>query len=231
MEKPSAILIDYEPALVYCQPSLEGHDTAHEVIDYIHTEGIQLDMRKSCWRNLTTSLTNTLGLFQYLKEEATALLREHDAQQALEKLQNETLTRSKLGSQDEFTLNDSYMPDIRELRDAVEEMGIKNFRAYADDQVQNCTDAQTRLDIILDRRFTRGGQSVGLFEATIESQFNQDRVVDLLTTAYIWGTDVDGYLLTNQTSTIYSRKDDVYESMDRRRFKIISLRDIKPYIP
>lgn len=229
MNGEEAILLSHRSATDYCQPDLAGSGT-RDVVEYIYDEGAKVDIRKSDWKSLTDSLTNVLSLFTYLRDEATKKLRKYDENEALGEFLETVLSEENLSENRRFSLQDDHIPDMEELRSAVNQMGIEEFRAYADEQVQCCMEGQKRLDLILNEKYERGGQSAGLFAAAIKSNFD-DNDAELLITAYIWSADVNGCLLTRHGSPIYSKKDSVQESLRHSRFQIISPQDVVPHLP
>lgn len=230
MATSGALLIDYECSLDYCQPSLPGHEITVQVLDSVHNEGIQLDMTKNCWKNLTNSLTNTIELFNYLGDEATGLLRKHDCETALGIFKDQVLTNSNLREAQDISLNEKYMPEISDLQDAVEDMGLMKFRAYADTQVTTCQNGQTNLDFMISERYERGGANPWVYESAINKKFDRDRVINLLIDAYIWGDSTNDYLLARQNSPIYLEKEFIRKSMETSHFDILSPTDIVSYL-
>ncbi|MDL0121795.1 hypothetical protein [Halobacterium salinarum] len=224
MAGDAAVILSQRSAIDYCQPDLST-DNTRQAVQYIQGKSVQIDIRKSDWKSLTESLTDVLNLFIHLKDEATRILREYEDDQALEQFKKNVLTRESLTSHGSFSLNKEHIPEITELKESVSRMGIKNFRAYADDQIQHCTRGQERLDVIIHRKYSRGGESVGIFEAAVESKFGDDDA-ELLVTAFVWGNDVDGYLLSRHNSPVHSQRDIVYDCMASRRFDIISPDDL-----
>ncbi|WP_248518016.1 hypothetical protein [Salinarchaeum laminariae] len=217
-----AVLLEFETSLDYCQPILPDHETTSEALDAIHEFGVRIEMRRSCWRNLTDSLTNTLELFLYLRDQASELLRQHDSDKALEIFNESVLTKGNLVGDQHISLSEEYMPDVEDLREAVEEMGIKDFRGYADTQQRVCSSAQDELDLMIDSYFDGSGKDPYLFEVSVEQVVDSDRIVDVLVDAHIWGTQCDGYLLTRHESVIHSEKEEILDCMAEDAFDILS---------
>lgn len=229
MSHDAAILIDFKSAIDYCQPFLPDNEVTRLVLDQIHKEGIKIEIRKSCWRNLNSSLSNVLNLFIFLRDQATETLRENDPDEALTIFSATVL--SQKGLQDtSFSLNQDYMPTISDLQDAVEEMGLEEFRAYADDQVSTCQDGQTRLDLLIDNRYCPGGEDPYIFEASISEIIDDDKDMDVLIDTYIWGNNSDSYLVTRGESKIHSKKDEIYNCMAKQKFEILCPEEITPHM-
>lgn len=109
-------------------------------------------------------------------------------------------------------------------------MGLREFRGYADTQQKICSQGQSRLDLMIDRRYERGGQDANLFEASIKQVIDDDYAVDILVDAYIWGTEFEGFLLTRHGSEIYSNKKKIKDCMSSPRYDILSPREVTSYL-
>ncbi|MCF2206354.1 hypothetical protein KI372_04175 [Halobacterium salinarum] len=216
----------YRPAVDYCHPDLYDNTVTGEVVETFQENGVQIDIRKKDWRYVTESITDILCLLQYIRDEATAYLREYGKDQAIGRFLSEALGQERVEEQMGVSLNAAHIPDEEVLAEEIEEMGLEEVRAYADEQLKYCQKNQERLDLIIGQKYERGGQSVGAFEPSIRSTF-ADRDADLLISTHVWSTDTAGHLLSRHESPIHSRKDTIVDCMKRKKFNIISPQEVQ----
>lgn len=228
MGETAAILVDYRVGRDYCQDITEDHKVTTEVLDYCYKEGVQIDMRKEGWQSLNSSISNLLALYEHLRNEATRLLKEQADDDPLEPYLESVITKENI--EELISSEGSQLPSIDSLRTSVEEMGLQTFRAFADDQIRVAQTGQSKLDLMIDQRIKRGGQSIWMYETSIKRIFNNSTNIELLLDSYVWsdGFENDSFtlLVTKEDSSIYSYQEEVYDSLRQKQFVIASPREI-----
>lgn len=221
MAERVGVLVDYKAAIDFCQPSLPEYEETRRVLEDVHNRGLQIDIRQECWSQLTESIADTIRTFKSLRDEASEVLKTcEDEAAALEEYTDRILRRDTL---EEYGINtdSSHLPEMEELEEAIQDMGLKEFRQYADDLVKDCPRGQERLELLIDNRYTRGGQDATFFEGSIRSHITDDARVQLLLGAYIWSRTNSGYLLTRCNSDVHEKKNAIEGSMSDDRLSIV----------
>lgn len=179
-----------------------------------------MDIRQQCWTRLTESLSNAMKVYLHLRDEASSLLAEEEDAQAATQYVDNILTAERL---EEIGVSGDYLsaPNLDDLRTAVDEIGIREFRGYIDTQINYCKQGQERLDMLIDNRFSPGGEDPFLFEASVGNLLDDDLRVTFLKDAYIWAKGLDGYILTRCDSDIHSQREEIHGCMKGERFEIV----------
>jgi hypothetical protein len=225
MDDRAGVLVDYTAAIDFCQPSLPEYEQTRQVLEDINSHGLRIDIRQECWSRLTDSLGNSIKVFMTLRDEASEHLKAcDDAAAALELFTDEVLQASTLEDIG-VDMNKPSVPDVEELEDAVREMGLRKFREYADDHVRDCPRGQQRLELLIDNRYTKSGESQTFFEAGVRRHIINDTRVRLLLGAYSWSKTNPGYLLTRCNSDIHEKKSEIEQCMSDDRFSIVCPED------
>lgn len=225
MDERLGLLVDYKAAIDFCQPSLPEYEETRQVLEDVHSKGLRIDIRQECWSRLTEALGESIKVFMSLRDEASAVLKSpEDEGGALEEYKDQVLQRDTLEDCG-INLDSPHLPEMDELRNAIEEMGLKDFRKYADDVVKNCPRGQQRLELLIDNRYRRGGQDVTFFEGGVRSHISDDDRVQVLLGAYTWSSSNKGYLLTRCNSDIHEKKSEIEASLSDNRFSIVCPRD------
>ena len=229
MSEEGSVLIEYRAAVDYCQPVQEYHEVTNAVLDEMNNFGIQIKIRKACWRKLNDSISNVLNMFTYLRDEATEILKNRSQKNAEIEFTESILTHESL-SQENFSLNDEHMPELSVLREAISEVGIRDFRAYADSQVQICQKNQRRLDLMVDRTQKYGSEDPWVFEASVGNIVTTSWDEDFLTDAFVWAKRSGDYLISRCGSEIHSKSTEIQNCMSTQRFQILCPEEIDDYI-
>lgn len=225
MAERVGVLVDYKAAIDFCHPSLTEYEETRRVLEDVHSKGLQIDIRQECWSQLTESVGDSIRVFRALRDEASEVLKtSKDEAAALDEYTDRVLQWDTLEEYG-IDIDSPHLPEMEELENAVQEMGLKKFRQYADDQVQNCPSGQQRLELLIDNRYTRGGQDVTFFEGSVRTHISNDNRVQLLLGAYTWSRTNSGYLLTRCNSDIHEKKNDIEGSMSDDRLSIVCPRD------
>ena len=228
MDESVSVLLEYQAAVDYCIPEIISSDPTQQVVNHFHGKNVKFDIRKICWDRLNTTIYNTQRLFKTIRTLTTEALRNGRSEEGLvEDLVNVFEEKEFRGKT--LKINEKYIPSKSELQSIVEENGLEQFRAYADDQIQICTNNQATLNLIIRNKYQKGGQSVGLFGASIESHFDSEQNVEMLTSAYTWGNDVKDLVLACSNSQIYAKREKIKQCMRNPKFNIISPKDIIEY--
>ena len=221
MDERAGVLVDYKAAIDFCQPTLPEYEKTRRVLEDIHSKGLRIDIRQDCWSRLTQSLGDLIKSFMELRNEASEVLKTTDDETvALEEYTDSVLQRDTL-EEIGVNIDSPHLPDLEDLEDAVKEMGLKEFRQYADDVVKDCQRGQQRLDLLIDNRYTRGGQDVTFFEASVRTHISDDYCIQILLGAYIWSNTTPGYLLTRCESDIHENKTEIEDCISDDRFSIV----------
>ena len=224
MDSRDSVLIGYTAAVDFCQPLLPGCEQTRQVLEDINSRGSRIDIRQECWTRLTDSLGNSIKVFMTLRDSASKYLKSHDGDTALRLFTEEVLQASILEDMG-VDIDNPAVPDIEELEDAVQEMGLRAFREYADDYLKDCPRGQEQLELLIDNRFTKGGESQTFFEASIRRHISGDNWVRLLLGAHSWSKSNSGYLLTRCSSDIHEAKSEIEQCMSDSRFSIVCPED------
>lgn len=220
MAERVGVLVGYKAAIDFCQPSLPEYEETRRVIEDVHTKGLQIDIRQECWSQLTESVGEMIRVFKALRDEASEVLKtSEDDATALEEYTDRVLRQDTLEEYG-IDMDSPHLPEMEELENAVQEMGLKKFRQYADSLVKNCPRGQQRLELLIDNRYTRGGQDVTFFEGSVRSYISDDARVQLILGAYIWSKANPGYLLTRCDSDIHNKKNEIEGSMSDNRLSV-----------
>lgn len=226
----AAILVDYRVGLDYCQDLTKNHEIATQVLKYCYKDGVEIDMRKDCWQLLTSSISNLLGMYEYLRDNATQLLKQSNTD-PLDVYLESVITQENL---ERYITNDMrLLPSIEDLRKDVNKMGLQSFRAFADDQIETAQQGQSQLDLMINQRYHRGGHTPWLYESSIKNQFNNDINTDILLDSYSWANKKGNsfsVLVTRSNSRIHTSKKKVSNSMIEPKFKIASPEEIRKEI-
>lgn len=218
------VLIDFKVGMDFCRPHSENYSVTVEVLRHLNDEDIQTDMREDCWKRINTSVTSELEMMDYLKNKATTLLSDFEPQTALEMYQEQVLTEQNLCSNGNtgIDLDRTYMPDVTELQEEIEQMGLPGFCSHANDILSLVPDLQRKLDLIVDQRFNPSAQDPWLFAASVEDVVKNDRQKDVLVDAYVWANNSENYLVSREDSYIISNKSDIRDRMTDVDLQIVS---------
>lgn len=227
MDDRGGLLVGYTAAVDFCQPTLPEYEETRRVLEDTNSHGLRIDIRQECWTRLTNSLGNSIKVFLTLRNKASEHLKtSEDDAEALEVFTDEVLQASTLKDIG-VDMDTPSVPDIDELEDAVREMGIREFRRYADDQVNQLPREQERLEILIDNRVTKSGNSQTFFEASIRQHISDEYQVQLLLGAYSWARTNPGYLLTRCNSDIHEKKSEIEGCVSGNRLSVVCPEDYR----
>jgi hypothetical protein len=215
-------MIDWEVGLDFCRTHIPSCDITRTVLRDIHEFGIEINIREKCWKSIVENLVTVQHMLEYIRNNASKFLNECSEHEAISEFNSQIIETSLLS--EEIGVKPEQIPDENKLREAVREMGLRNFRGYIDDNLSLTIKAQNELDQMVTSKYTPSGGDPLFFEGSVKTHVNSG--VDILVDTYKWARNNGDYLITPQYSNIYNNKGNIEGSMQNQRYSILSPDDI-----
>lgn len=129
----------------------------------------------------------------------------------------------------DFDLNEDYIPDIENLRESFNDIGIIDFRGYLDTHLTQFGRVHNKLDRKIDRKYDPSGRDDLIVESVTHYYTGSEMEKISLLHAYHWSKSNGNIIVVRDGTPAYKDKEDFHHRIsisDSSRFEIVTPQEV-----